>query len=61
VFFRVNRVMKNSVININSGDKVLASFKRDHLAPGEMEHIVLPKAVITAAESEITVAIEEVQ
>ena len=43
VFFRVRQVYKKSVIEIHDGDKLIASYKRDHMAPGEMEHILLTR------------------
>ena len=39
IFFRVNNVYRNRVIRISSGGKVLASFRREHMAPGEMEKV----------------------
>ena len=39
---------------------LVAAYKRDHMAPGEMEHIVLPKALLEKAVGQITVSIEEV-
>lgn len=60
VFFRVRRICKDSVIRVTSGVEQLAAYKRDHMAPGEMEHIVLPKALLEKAVGQITVSIEEV-
>ncbi len=60
VFFRVNRIFTSSRIVVKSGDTVLTAFNRDHMAPGEMEHIILPKAMIGKAENGITVSCEEV-
>ncbi len=60
VFFRVRRICKDSVIRVTSGAEQLAAYKRDHMAPGEMEHIVLPKALLEKAVGQITVSIEEV-
>ena len=34
---------------VKSGDTVIARFKRDRLAPGEMEHIALPKVLLDRA------------
>ena len=59
VFFRVNKVMKDAVIQVRSGDKQIARFKREHMAPGEMEHIMLPGKLLTQAEGSITVSAEE--
>ena len=60
VFFRVNRVFKNSVIEVSDGENVLASYKREHMAPGEMEHILLTKAQLDkAAGDTVTVTAKE--
>lgn len=61
LFFRVNRVCGASEIAVTSGGEQLARFKREHLAPGEMEHILLPKAVLERAKDELTVSIREVE
>ena len=50
VFFRVRRVFGKSVIEISDGEKVLLTMKRDHMAPGEMEHILLPRKILDQAE-----------
>lgn len=51
VFFRVNRVIKNCKIEVRTKDnKLLAEYKREHMAPGEMEHIVLAKSIIDKIE-----------
>ena len=61
VFFRVNRVCGDSEIVVTSGDAQIARFKREHLAPGEMEHISLPRALLDRTEGELTVSIREVE
>ena len=60
LFFRVNRVCKDSEILVTSGETQIARFKREHLAPGEMEHITLPRALLDKAQGAITVSIREV-
>lgn len=62
VFFRVKRVYHDSVIEVTSGGQVLSSFKREHMAPGEMEHIVVPKQFLgKAADGKITISVREAQ
>lgn len=62
LYFRVRRVFKNSQIKIACGDKQIACFKREHMAPGEMEAIKLPKALLSKIDSDsITISAEEVQ
>lgn len=60
LFFRVNRVCGGSEILVTSGESQIARFPREHLAPGEMEHIILPRVLLDRAEEEITVSIREV-
>ncbi len=58
VFFRVNRVMKKSRIKVVSDGNVLASFSREHLAPGEMERIDIPAILLNKAGNTVTVETE---
>lgn len=61
-YFRVRRVFKNSKINITCGDSLIASFKREHMAPGEMENIKIPKVLLSKIEgNEIKISASEVQ
>lgn len=46
LFFRVNKVMKDVRIEVKQGQEVILSFAREHMAPGEMEKIVLPKVIL---------------
>lgn len=50
IFFRVNRVCGNSVIRVTAGSEQLAAYKREHLAPGEMERISVPRALLEKAD-----------
>ena len=59
VFFRVRQVFKASVIEVRCGEKLVASFPRDHMAPGEMEHILLSKKLLEEADGPITVSAKE--
>ena len=60
VFFRVRRVFKNSILEVSSGDQVLLTFKREHMAPGEMEHIMLPRKILDQVNgSELTITARE--
>ena len=61
LFFRVNRVCGDSEVLVTSGDTQIARFQREHLAPGEMEHITLPKALLDKASGSVTVSIREVE
>ncbi len=60
VFFRVNRVCGPSTVRVtDAGGAQVASFKRERLAPGEMERVALPKVLLEKAEGAITVSVEE--
>ena len=62
LFFRVRAVYGRSVIRVTAGDELLAQFPRQHMAPGEMEKIVLPKALLDRAAGrnlQVSVAAEE--
>ena len=61
IFFRVRRVYGNSAVVVESEGQPLARFKREHLAPGEMEHITLPAALLAKAKGALEVAVEEEQ
>ncbi|MFR7482992.1 MAG: NAD(P)/FAD-dependent oxidoreductase, partial [Eubacterium sp.] len=46
IFFRVRRIFKKSAIVVADGENQIAKFKREHMAPGEMEKIKLPKVLL---------------
>jgi len=58
--FRVNRVFGQSEITVTSGDVQIAKFRREHMAPGEMEKIKLPRILLNKAADSIVVGIREV-
>lgn len=59
IFFRVRSVMQNKLLTVRANGEVIASVKRAHLAPGEMESITVKKAVLQNVTGEITVQVEE--
>ena len=61
LFLRVRRIFEKSSLRVTDGETVIASFRREHMAPGEMEKITLPGVLLNKISSgEITVsAIEE--
>ena len=60
ISFRVRQNYGPSQITVACGGRQLAKFKRQRMAPGEMEHITLPKALLEKADGPLTVAVEEV-
>ncbi len=59
VYFRVNRLFDKSRVVIRSGENEIAAFKRPYMAPGEMEHVKIPKALLDKAEGAIVISVEE--
>lgn len=61
VFFRVNRVLGASCIVVQDAAGVqIAQYRRERMAPGEMEHIVLPAALLQKAQGALTLHAQEV-
>ncbi len=50
VYFRVDNIYKNVVINVTDNGKTVYSVKRRRVAPGEMECVVLSKDIISDAK-----------
>ncbi len=61
IFFRVRQIFGNSAIIVkDENDNLIAKFKREHLAPGEMEKISIPKVLLDKiATDSATVSVEE--
>ncbi len=60
IFFRVRNIYHNAAIRVRDGEKQIARFKREHMAPGEMENVRIPKVLLDRiAGNELTVEIEE--
>ncbi len=60
VFMRVNKVFRNVKLEIRSGNEVLMSKKKRHMAPGEMERVLVPaKKLENLDKKEIMVEVVE--
>ncbi len=60
IFFRVRNIYHNAAIRVTDGEKQIARFKREHMAPGEMENVRIPKVLLDRiAGNTLTVEIEE--
>ena len=59
LFFRVKQVMENSRIVVESEGRQVARFRREHMAPGEMERISLPAALWKTIGNRMEVRVEE--
>ncbi|MCF2611580.1 NAD(P)/FAD-dependent oxidoreductase [Fusobacterium perfoetens] len=44
VFMRVRNIYKNMTLQVKDGENVILSLKKPHVAPGEMEKIMIPKS-----------------
>ncbi len=60
VFFRVRQVFGESVIEVKDGDATLCSFRREYMAPGEMQQIRLPRVLLEKAQNDtIEISVKE--
>ena len=59
IFFRTNRPRGASRITVASGDRVIASFMRARMAPGEMEKISLLPKLLESAGNSLTVSVSD--
>lgn len=59
VFFRVRKIYGSCKIAVTSGEETLALYKRQRMAPGEMENIKLTREMLGKAGDAITIAIRE--
>lgn len=60
VFFRVSDIFRNVKIEVLCGDDTVISKKKQKVAPGEMENLVIGKKIIESCD-ELTFKITEVQ
>ena len=60
VFFRVRQIYHDAFIAVYDGERRIARFKREHMAPGEMENIAIPAMFLkNITGGPLTVRIEE--
>ena len=59
IFMRVNNIYKNKALVVRDGEKIIASFKRSHLAPAEMEKIILKDSELKNINGDITISLED--
>jgi CxxC motif-containing protein len=57
ISFRVNAIYKESEIAVSADGKALAKYKKQSLAPGEMEKVFVPKNLIAGANGELTLSV----
>ena len=61
VFFRVGKKIRYCDVRVESEGVLIAQFRREYLAPGEMQKISLPRVLLDKAEGDITVSVYERQ
>lgn len=59
VFMRVSNVFTNKIIVVRDEEKVLQIFKRPHLAPAEMERILILKDNLKEVNGDIEISLED--
>ena len=58
ISMRVNNIYNNMRLQVKDGDKIIVNMKKQHLAPGEMEKIMVPKKLLeNVTGKEITVCL----
>lgn len=61
ISFRPRRVFKNAAVTVESGDELITSSKRSHLAPGEMSSVIIPKKRLEALQDKLVISVKEEQ
>lgn len=59
IFMRVNNIYHDKALVVRSNDEVIGKFKRAHLAPSEMEKVVLSKMLLDKVKGDITISLED--
>jgi len=59
VFMRVNNIYRDKLITVRNEDKLIAKFKRKHLAPSEMEKILLNKKLLEGIKGNLVISLED--
>ena len=60
IFFRVRKKIRKGEITVYSEGEKIAGFKREFLAPAEMQKIAVPKVLLDKAKGNLTVSAEEI-
>lgn len=61
IFLRVNNIYENKKLVVRNGENIIASFKKDYLAPSEMQKLTIPKVLLNKIndEDDIVISLEE--
>ncbi len=52
VSFRVNEILKDMEIQVLDNDKIICRYPREYMAPGEMEHVAVPRVLLEKASGD---------
>ncbi len=61
IFLRVNNIYTNKCLVVRNGEKILASFNKNYLAPSEMQKLTIPKVLLNKIDdkADIVISLEE--
>ena len=59
IFFRTNKVRGKSLIKVTDGDREIISYKRDRMAPGEMEKLIIPANMLEGVGDSIKIEVSD--
>lgn len=59
IYFRVRHMYNTCTVFVRNNDSVIARFQREHVTPGEMEHIAIPSALLPQVSGSLIISIEE--
>lgn len=59
VFFRTNKVRGRSVIKVSDGEREIISYKRERMAPGEMEKLIIPAERLKDVGDTVTIEVSD--
>ncbi|MEG0230214.1 MAG: pyridine nucleotide-disulfide oxidoreductase, partial [Oscillospiraceae bacterium] len=57
IYFRVRKKLENGQINVIANGEIIKSFKREHMAPGEMEKIIITKEMAEKSREKIKISV----
>ena len=59
IFLRVNNIYKNKILVVTLGEIEITTFKKDHLAPSEMEKLILTKKQLEKINGDIKISLKD--
>ena len=59
MLMRVNNIYHNKKIVVKCGKSIIAQFSRKHLAPSEMEKILISKSILENVKDDLVVSLED--